>query len=85
MADSTLDLRITLVGDNEVLNEISEKLISSTADNNSLCDALSAIVKQTLIDGGSSSEFEVKIHKSQVKRDFGSTGGLSASEWMEQR
>jgi hypothetical protein len=82
MADSKLDLRITFVGDDKVLNVISEKLISSTSDDTNLGDALSAIVRQTLIAGGAPREFEVKIHKSPVKRDFGSSGGLNAHEWM---
>lgn len=82
MEESTLDLKITFCGDETVLSEINAKLISETAAHTSLGDALSAIVQNTLIAAGVSSDFRVKIHQSQIKKDFGQSGGLNAGEWM---
>jgi hypothetical protein len=85
MIDSTLDLKITFAGSDEILNEISNKLTSSTPDDTSLSDALSAIVKQTLIAAGAPSDFTVKIRRSQIRHNYGATGGLDAQEWLEHK
>ncbi|GAB4437140.1 MAG: hypothetical protein Kow0031_18960 [Anaerolineae bacterium] len=82
MEESTLDLRITFCGEEEILSEINDKLISETADHTSLSQALSAIVRNTLIAAGVSSDFRVKIHQGPIKKDFGQSGGLNANEWM---
>lgn len=84
MEESTLDFKIIFCGEENVLNEINDKLISKTAENTSLGDALSAIVQNTLIAAGVSNEFTVRIQQSQVKKDFGQSGGLNAGEWLGQ-
>ena len=85
MINSTLDLKITFTGSDEILNEINNKLSSTTPDDTSLSDALSAIVKQTLIAAGSPSDFTVKIRRSQIRHNYGATGGLDAQEWLEHK
>ena len=85
MVDSTLDLKITFTGSDEILNEINNKLVSSTPDDTSLSDALSAIVKQTLIAAGAPSDFMVTIRRGQIRHNYGASGGLDAQEWLEQK
>ena len=84
MDDSILDLRITFSGNEEVLNDICTKLLTEDADHTRLGDALSAIVKHTLIAAGVSREFNVKFEQSHVvKKEFGpSGGGLNVNEWQ---
>lgn len=82
MDESTLDLKITFCGEEAVLSEISNKLISETADHTTLGEALSVIVKNTLIAAGVSKDFGVKIHQSHIRKDFGHSGGLNANEWL---
>ena len=82
MEDSSLDLKITFSGNEDVLEEIKNKLSSTNSANTSLSDALSAIVQQTLIAAGVNSDFKVKIQQSHVKKDYGQGGGLNANEWM---
>ena len=82
MDDSTLDLKISFSGNEQVLNDICAKLLTEDADHTSLGDALSAIVQHTLIAAGVSREFSVKFQQTHVvKKEFGPSGGLNSTEW----
>ncbi len=82
MSTNILDLKIIFEGKESTLNEINDKLAHCEVGNSEFCNALSAIVQQTLIAAGVSSDFSVSIKRSQIKKSYGKSGGLNANEWM---
>jgi hypothetical protein len=80
--NSTLDLKITLSGSEEVLSDINDKLMSSV-DTPLLIDTLAASIRQSLIAAGVSADFAVDIRPSQIHKNFGQAGALNADEWFD--
>ena len=83
MSNASLDLRITVKGDEVTLRDIQQKFTNPDEDCTSFSNALGVVIEQMLIAAGTTEPLDVKFHCGQVKSRFSTGGGLNSQEWLK--
>jgi hypothetical protein len=83
MSKGTLDLLITIKGDEAVLKEIQHRFNDENDECTLLCNAVATSTHQLLIAAGVTSDLELDTHCGQVKSQLAAGGGLDAMEWLD--
>ena len=83
MSKATLDLLITIKGDETVLKGIQRKFNDDDDECTRICHALASMTHQFLIATGVTEELKLGTHCGQVKSQLAVSGGLNAMEWLD--
>ena len=82
MNEASLDIRITLKGDDATLQDIREKLISQDEEAQQLASKISSIALQALESAGLAGNINVELQCGYISHTQPVQGGLDAQEWM---
>ena len=83
MSKGTLDLLITIKGNEAVLKEIQHRFNDENDECTLLCNAVATSTHQLLIAAGITNDLELDTHCGQVKSQLAASGGLNAMEWLD--
>ena len=83
MSRATLDLLITIRGNEAILKEIQHRFNDENDECTLLCNAVATSTHQLLIAAGVTDNLELDTHCGQVKSQLAASGGLNAMEWLD--
>ena len=84
MGKASLDLMVTVKGNEAVLRDIQHKFTNPDLDCTPLGNTVGVVIEQLLIAAGTTEPLNVEFHCGQVKGHFSTGGGLNAQEWLDQ-
>jgi hypothetical protein len=83
MNETTVELAITIRGDESALEKVHKLLSSETQDCPPMLKILAEISKQTLIAAGVNEDIQVELHNCRLSTRYTRGGGLNADEWLD--
>ena len=85
MLKGTLDLRITVKGDEAVLRGLQQQLTNADDDCSDLSNDIATTVYKMLVAAGSTEEIEVNLQCGRAKTQLDTGGGLNTNEWYSNK
>lgn len=83
MNETTVELSITIRGDETALENVHKLLSGEAEDCPPMLKVLAEISKQTLVAAGVSEEVQVELHSCRISTRYTRGGGLNAEEWLD--